>query len=67
VTVRKTSETKTISSGAAGPVDLEMVIDRIDGEYLDTKVSLSGEWWIAGASRHEFAQKLGALIDEYRI
>lgn len=48
-------------------VTMQMQIDKIDGEELDTSVMLSGGFAISGQQRNEFAQKLGLLIDEYRI
>lgn len=56
-----------VSAGAAGDVIAQMESDVDVGEVLDTKVRLTGEWWIAGEKREEFCNKLGALIDEYRI
>ncbi len=48
-------------------VTMIMTIDKIDGEELDTAVSLDGGFAVAGSKRKEFAKKLGALIDEFRI
>ena len=48
-------------------VSMALQVNRIDGEDLDTQVRLVGNFTISGQSRREFAQKLGALIDEYRI
>lgn len=48
-------------------VTADLKIDKIDGEYLDTCITLSGLFWVAGNQRHEFLEKLGNLIDEYRI
>lgn len=45
----------------------EMEINHIDGEYLDTCVHIDGEFWVDGGRRDEFAERLGQLIDEYRI
>ena len=45
----------------------EMQADNIDGEHLDTRVRIDGEFWIAGGQRKEFAEKLESLITEYRI
>lgn len=45
----------------------EMEVDNIDGEHLDTRVKIDGEFWVAGGQRKEFAKKLEALITEYRI
>ena len=48
-------------------VSAELEIDVIDGEELDTRVKLDGEFWVSGSQYREFCQKLGELIDEYRI
>lgn len=48
-------------------VVFELRIDRIDGEDLDTSVTLSGGFAICGSKRNEFSEKIGKLIDEYRI
>lgn len=45
----------------------EMQVENIDGEHLDTTVRIDGEFWVAGCQRKEFAEKLKALITEYRI
>ena len=45
----------------------ELDIDLIDYCESDTRVIINGEWWISGATHKEFCEKLGALIDEYRI
>ncbi len=57
----------TISSDASGDVIAKMESDIYEGEVLDTRISLDGEWWIAGSQRNDFCKKLGDLIDEYRI
>lgn len=48
-------------------VKLDMTVELIDGEYLDTHVDLTGSFWVGGNKRAEFAKKLGNLIDGYRI
>lgn len=48
-------------------VKLDMLIDRIDGEDLDTSVTISGGFAICGKQRKEFIEALGQLIDSYRI
>jgi len=48
-------------------VRLEMKVDLIDGQELDAEVKMVGTFWISGKFRKEFANKLGALIDQYRI
>lgn len=48
-------------------VNLELFIDKIDGENQDTRVIMTGEFTIAGESRDEFNKALGELIDKYRI
>jgi len=45
----------------------EMEVGNIDGEHLDTRVRIDGEFWVSGGSQKEFAQKLESLITEYRI
>ena len=44
-----------------------LTIDIDNGKELDTAVSLDGGFNICGETRHEFFEKLGKLIDEYRI
>lgn len=48
-------------------VKLEFKIEKIDGECLDTSVCMVGNFTVAGCTRKEFAEKLGELIDKYRI
>lgn len=48
-------------------VTAEMLIERIDGEDLDTFVALTGSFTVAGVKRNEFIAKLGELINDYRI
>jgi len=60
---RKINEQRQPSSG----VNLNMEIDIYDGKALDTSCELSGGFCISGLDREEFTQKLGNLIDEYRI
>lgn len=56
-------ETKYPSEG----VTMDMAIDVIDMEELDTLVDISGKFCVAGSQRLEFIHKLGQLIDNYRI
>jgi len=58
---------KELSNGAAGPVIAHLRSDVIDGETLDTRVTITGNWWIAGGHIEEFTDKLSHLIDMYRI
>jgi len=47
-------------------VNLE--IDVLDGEWLDTRVTMDDvEFWVGGSQREKFCKELGALIDKYRI
>jgi len=48
---------------------LNYEIDIIDGEKLDTEVTLEveGSFFVSGSQRIEFKEKLKKLIDEYRI
>lgn len=48
-------------------VTLDMRVDRIDGEELDTSVELKGSFAICGKARDVFSKELGALIDKFRI
>ena len=48
-------------------VSINMCVDKIDGECLDTNVDMEGNFAVAGSKRVEFAKKLGELIEEYRI
>jgi hypothetical protein len=65
--MKKRKTDRVISSGAAGDVVVQMESDIDLGEVLDTRIYLTGEWWIAGCQREEFCRKLGHLIEEYRI
>lgn len=56
-------ESHPVSEG----VVLDMTIDFIDGEDLDTVIDIKGSFCIAGNTRAEFIKILGGLIDEYRI
>lgn len=56
-------ETRHPSEG----VTMNYTVEVIDGEKLDTAVSLNGRFAITGECRREFEEKLGSLIDEYRI
>lgn len=60
---------KTIreTNSPSGGVTVDMEIDVIDGEKLDTRVTLSGEFWVGGSERMNFNRELGELIDKYRI
>jgi hypothetical protein len=48
-------------------ITLYFTVDKIDGEELDTSVLVSGGFATSGDRRREFANKLGALIDRYRL
>jgi hypothetical protein len=48
-------------------VKADLVIDKIDGEWLDTSVELSGGFCIAYANMREFMDAFGGLVDKYRI
>jgi len=48
-------------------VSVNMRVDRIDGEYLDTEVDIKGRFSVAGSRRVEFIKKLGELVEEFRI
>lgn len=61
--IKKTSEQKYIGD----ELFVDMEIDRIDGDYLDTRVQLVGEFWVGGSLRNEFVEKLERLVNEYRI
>ena len=48
--------------------DAALTVDVIDGEELDTDVSINLPLFcVAGGSRKEFLNKLDSLISEYRI
>ena len=57
------NEAKIPSEG----VRVDMTVDRVDYEDLDTFVELSGGFAVSGSSRDEFVSELGDLIDKYRI
>ena len=46
---------------------IDMVIDRHNGEYLETEIKIDGAFWVYGSQRIEFKNKLETLINEYRI
>jgi len=60
-------QTETLTKAISDNVSVEMKTDVYLGERLDTRIKVDGEWWVCGALRDEFCEKLGALIDEYRI
>ncbi|MCP3922741.1 MAG: hypothetical protein GY714_09175 [Desulfobacterales bacterium] len=57
------NESKSPSEG----VKVDFRVDKIDGEDLDTEVELKGRFAIIGHERGEFLERLGNLIDEFRI
>ena len=57
----------TVSEMPSDGVMVEMIIDIIDGEYLDTAINLNGKFTVAGECRVEFLNNLGSLIYEYII
>jgi len=61
--IKRVKESKYIGD----ELSVEMDIDHIDGEYLDTKINIDGDFWVEGNRRKEFSEKLEKLIDEYRI
>ena len=48
-------------------VKLSLECDVVDGEKLDTSVSMMGQFAISWKCKDAFCKKLGDLIDEYRI
>lgn len=68
--MKKTAENYYQKKEFAHPsegVTMIMTIDHIDGEDLDTVISLDGGFIVAGFDRKQFAKELGELIDKYRI
>jgi hypothetical protein len=47
--------------------DLVVCSDLENGRVRDTKVTITGHFWIAGSDRKEFVEKLRNLIDQYEI
>jgi len=43
------------------------LVTETDDELIETMVSMDGGFTISASQRREFIEKLGALIDEYRI
>ena len=56
-------ESRSVSDGCVA----NLVIDKIDGDFLDTQVNLNCQFWVAGNTRNVFLDKLSELIEEYRI
>lgn len=48
-------------------VKLDYIVTVIDGEKLDTQVTLDGVFFVGGDKRMEFKEKMEALVNEYRI
>lgn len=48
-------------------VSIQLTVDVIDYEELDTFVELVGSFWVAGNKRKEFCEKLSELVNSYRI
>ena len=61
--IKRVNERQSIGDGLV----LNYEIDFIDGEKLDTEVTLEGKFCVSGSRRIEFKEKLKKLIDEYRI
>lgn len=51
----------------ADEVQMTLDVEKIDGEHLDTEVNIDGAFFICGENRHEFAKKILAIVDEYKI
>jgi hypothetical protein len=47
--------------------EMKVCSDVENGKLMDTKVTISGHFWIAGNTRDEFVEKLRNLIDQYEI
>ncbi|MFK5950942.1 MAG: hypothetical protein QM500_19495 [Methylococcales bacterium] len=61
------NQTKNETQYIGDELSAEMEIDMDSAGQLDTRVIIDGEFWIDGNKRNEFVEKLGKLIDEYRI
>jgi hypothetical protein len=48
-------------------VVIELRIDKYDGDLLDTSCKISGGFCISAQDIEVFNQKIGQLIDQYRI
>lgn len=51
----------------ADEVEMTMDVEYFDGEGCDTEIEIDGAFCVSGSTRKEFAKKMAALVDEYRI
>lgn len=61
------AEYKGESVSLADELSLEFVVEVIDGEEAEAECQVDGMFVVDAEKRHEFAQKLEALITEYRV
>ncbi len=48
-------------------VAVHQEIEVIDNQYLDTSISIYGDFSISGSERDSFLKELGEVINKYRI
>lgn len=63
INFKRTKEVHTPSRN----VSIEIVVNHTDGYETSAIASLKGDFWIKEKSRQEFIEKIGALINEYRV
>ena len=61
--IKKVAETHPL----ADEVECRMLCDKDSSGVFDTRIIIDGEFWVEGARRLEFKDKLADLISEYRI
>ena len=58
-------EKKSISIGEF--IEAELTTDIYNGERLDTRIEITGDFWIAGNTIEEFCDQLKKLVQEFFI
>ena len=48
-------------------IALYIAVEHLNGKDLDAIVTIEGSFSLEGSKRNEFAQKLGDLIEKYRV
>ena len=64
---RTVKQNHTVKFGRTGELDYTTESQVIDGEIMDTKVLMKGEFIIAGHEREKFYSSLEKLIDKFFI
>ena len=67
MTQKNDMSTHTTTEYPSEGIKAELTTESFDGQKLDTSVSLSGEFCISWPDKGQFIERLGKLIDEYRV